>query len=93
MAPGRDSRAISPSPITTARWAPRRPPRSIDDVQGVKIAHNLIAGPTDKAFSFQNKSTDAVVTANKLDAGIGYEVGMDASSQQGYHGPKIGGAP
>jgi len=65
----------------------------IDDVQDVKIAHNLIAGPTDKAFSFQNKSTDAVVTANKLDAGIGYEVGMDASSQQGYHGPKIGGAP
>jgi hypothetical protein len=65
----------------------------IDDVQGVKIAHNLIAGTTDKAFSFQNKSTDAVVTANKLDAGIGYEVGMDPSSQQGYQGPKIGGAP
>jgi hypothetical protein len=65
----------------------------IDDVQNVKIAHNEIAGKQAKAFGFANKSTGAVVAANKIGAGVGYEVGMDSSSQQGYQGPRIGGEP
>ncbi|HEY1734662.1 MAG TPA: right-handed parallel beta-helix repeat-containing protein, partial [Acidimicrobiales bacterium] len=65
----------------------------IDDVQNVKVLNNLVSGKPDKAFSFQNKSTGAIVQANKIDSGIGYEVGMDATSKLGYRGPKIGGAP
>ena len=65
----------------------------IDDVQGVKVLHNLITGKPDKAFSFQNKSTGAVVQANKIASGIGYEVGMDTTSKVGYQGPKVGGGP
>ena len=65
----------------------------IDDVQGVKVTGNTIAGKPDKAFSFQNKSTGAVVAANKIAAGIGYQVGMDSSSRTGYQGPAVGGAP
>ncbi|HTF47516.1 MAG TPA: right-handed parallel beta-helix repeat-containing protein [Pseudonocardia sp.] len=65
----------------------------IDDVQGVKVTGNTIAGRPDKAFSFQNKSTGAVVAANKIAAGIGYQVGMDSSSRTGYQGPTVGGGP
>jgi hypothetical protein len=65
----------------------------IDDVQGVKVTGNTITGKPDKAFSFQNKATGAVVAANKIAAGIGYQVGMDSSSQSGYQGPSVGGEP
>ena len=65
----------------------------IDDVQHVRVADNTITGKPDKAFSFQNKSTDAIVTANKVASGIGYEVGMDSSSKTGYSGPAVGGGP
>ncbi|HEX4252061.1 MAG TPA: hypothetical protein VH008_29665 [Pseudonocardia sp.] len=65
----------------------------IDDVQGMKVTGNTITGKPDKAFSFQNKATGAVVAANKIAAGIGYQVGMDSSSQAGYQGPSVGGEP
>jgi hypothetical protein len=65
----------------------------IDDVQHVRVSGNTISGTPDKAFSFQNKSTNAVVTANKIAQGIGYQVGMDSSSKDGYSGPAVGGAP
>ena len=65
----------------------------IDDVQGMKVTGNTVTGKPDKAFSFQNKATGAVVAANKIAAGIGYQVGMDSSSQVGYRGPSVGGEP
>ncbi|HEY0576013.1 MAG TPA: right-handed parallel beta-helix repeat-containing protein [Pseudonocardia sp.] len=65
----------------------------IDDVQGVKVTGNTITGKPDKAFAFQNNSTGAVVAANKIAAGIGYQVGMDSSSRTGYQGPAVGGGP
>ncbi|MDT7675746.1 MAG: hypothetical protein QOD82_3648, partial [Pseudonocardiales bacterium] len=65
----------------------------IDDIQNVKVTGNTITGKPDKAFSFQNRSTGAVVAANKIAAGIGYQVGMDASSLVGYRGPSVGGEP
>jgi hypothetical protein len=65
----------------------------IDDVTGVKVIGNEITGKPDKAFSFQNKSTGAVVSANKVATGIGYQVGMDASSKADYRGPQVGGGP
>jgi hypothetical protein len=65
----------------------------IDDVQGMKVTGNTVTGKPDKAFSFQNKATGAVVAANKIAAGIGYQVGMDSSSQVGYQGPSVGGEP
>jgi hypothetical protein len=65
----------------------------IDDVQGVKVLRNDIVGKPAKAFSFQNKSTGAVVSANKIASGIGYQVGMDSSSKADYQGPKVGGGP
>jgi hypothetical protein len=65
----------------------------IDDVQNVRVSGNTILGKPDKAFSFQNKSTGAVVTANKIASGIGYEVGMDGTSKTGYQGPAVGGGP
>jgi hypothetical protein len=65
----------------------------IDDVQGMKVTGNTVTGKPDKAFSFQNKATGAVVAANKIAAGIGYQVGMDSSSQSGYQGPSVGGEP
>jgi hypothetical protein len=65
----------------------------IDDIQNVKVTGNTVTGKPDKAFSFQNRSTGAVVAANKIAAGIGYQVGMDASSLVGYKGPSVGGEP
>jgi hypothetical protein len=65
----------------------------IDDVSHVKVSGNTITGTPDKAFSFQNKSTNAIVTANKVAKGIGYQVGMDSSSKSGYSGPEVGGGP
>jgi hypothetical protein len=58
----------------------------IDDVQRVRVIGNNITGTPDKAFSFQNNATDAVVAANTLAKQIKYQVGMDASSRSGYLG-------
>jgi hypothetical protein len=65
----------------------------IDDVQNVVVTGNAITGGNQKAFSFANKSTGAVVSNNAVAKSIGYLVGMDSSSQQGYQGPPVGGKP
>ena len=65
----------------------------IDDVQNVKLSGNTIQGTVDKAFGIANKSTGAVIAANKLASGIGFQVGMDSSSKSGYQGPAVGGEP
>jgi hypothetical protein len=65
----------------------------IDDVTGVKVIRNEITGTPDKAFSFQNRSTGALVQENKIAEGIGYQVGMDSSSRANYRGPQVGGEP
>jgi hypothetical protein len=65
----------------------------IDDVRRVRVVGNKITGTPDKAFSFQNKATDALVAANTLAKQIKYQVGMDASSHSGYTGPAVGGPP
>jgi Right handed beta helix region len=65
----------------------------IDDVQNVTVTLNEITGGNRKAFAFDNKSTGAKVSGNRIAQGIGFEVGMDGSSREGYQGPRIGGAP
>jgi len=64
-----------------------------DDIQHATVINNNIVSVQDKAFAFQNQSTDGVVAGNKLNSGIGYEVGMDDSSLPGYQGPAPGGMP
>jgi hypothetical protein len=65
----------------------------LDDVANVQVVNNQIVGDVDKAFSFQNRATGAKVVGNKVASHIRYEVGIDASSDQGYQGPEPGGAP
>jgi hypothetical protein len=65
----------------------------LDDVSNAQVINNEIVGDVDKAFSFQNESTGAKVSGNKIASHIGYEVGMDDSSRDGYQGPRPGGAP
>jgi len=65
----------------------------IDDVQNVVVTGNSIVGGSEQAFAFANKSTGAVVSGNLVAKSIGYLVGMDGSSEQGYQGPSIGGKP
>ena len=66
----------------------------LDDIQHATFERNELAVAQPKAFSFQNQSTDGVVTPdNHLNPGIGYEVGMDDSSRPGYQGPEPGGQP
>jgi hypothetical protein len=65
----------------------------VDDVSNVTVTNNQIVGAITKAFAFQNESTGATVRDNEINAGIGYEVGMDESSQDRYQGPNPGGAP
>jgi parallel beta helix pectate lyase-like protein len=65
----------------------------IDDVQNVTVTLNEIIGGNRKAFAFDNKSTGAKVSANKIGPQIGFEVGMDSSSREGYQGPQVGGEP
>ena len=65
----------------------------LDDFSNVQVVNNEIVGDVDKAFSFQNGSTGAKVSGNKIDPDINYEVGMDDSSEEGYQGPRPGGAP
>ncbi|QKV96555.1 hypothetical protein HUT19_36700 [Streptomyces sp. NA02950] len=45
------------------------------------------------AIGLADHSTGAPIGRNTLDPGIGYEVGVDASSRPGYEGPEPGGAP
>ena len=66
---------------------------SFDDVDNVTITGNEIVGKIDKAFSFANDSFGAKISGNRLNPGIGYEVGMDDSSKRGYQGPRPGGGP
>ena len=65
----------------------------IDDVQNVAVTNNAISGKNDKAFAFANKSTGALVANNAVSSAIGYVVGMDSSSKDGYQGPPSGGKP
>jgi Right handed beta helix region len=65
----------------------------LDDVSDAVITGNQIVGNITKAFALQNKSTGAVIKDNRIGSSIGFEVGMDDSSQAGYHGPTPGGAP
>ncbi|MEU8828468.1 right-handed parallel beta-helix repeat-containing protein [Streptomyces sp. NPDC048636] len=64
-----------------------------EDVQDVTITGNTFAAPTHHAIGLADHSTGAHVGHNTLDPGIGYEVGIDASSRPGYEGPEPGGAP
>ncbi|WP_245607281.1 right-handed parallel beta-helix repeat-containing protein [Pseudonocardia spinosispora] len=65
----------------------------IEDVKNMVVRNNTISGKVDKAFAFDIGSTGAKVLGNKLASGIGYEVGMDATSKSGYQGPAVGGGP
>jgi hypothetical protein len=65
----------------------------IEDVKDMVVRGNSISGSEDKAFAFDIGSTGAKVSGNKIAADIGYEVGMDSSSRDGYQGPLIGGEP
>jgi hypothetical protein len=65
----------------------------VDDISNVTVVGNQIVGDVDKAFSFQNESTGAKVSDNQVASGIGYEVGIDDTSEQDYRGPEPGGGP
>jgi hypothetical protein len=64
-----------------------------DDISHVTLTGNTLVGKIDKAFSLQNKSTDATIRDNKVGSKVGFEVGMDDSSEDGYDGPEPGGEP
>jgi parallel beta helix pectate lyase-like protein len=66
---------------------------SFDDISDVTLTGNTVAGKTDKAFSLQNKSVRATIRDNKIGPKVGFEVGMDNSSERGYNGPEPGGEP
>ncbi|MBL1101418.1 right-handed parallel beta-helix repeat-containing protein [Streptomyces sp. 205] len=64
-----------------------------EDVRNATIEGNTFAAPTHHAIGLAHGSTGAHVGGNELDPGIGYEVGIDASSMAGYEGPEPGGEP
>ncbi len=64
-----------------------------DDIGKVTLTGNEIVGKIAKAFSFQNDSVGAKIGGNKIGSGVGYEVGMDDSSESDYEGPEPGGKP
>ncbi|MBO0872361.1 MAG: right-handed parallel beta-helix repeat-containing protein [Pseudonocardia sp.] len=66
---------------------------SFDDISQVTLTGNTVAGKTDKAFSLANKSVRATIKDNKIGPKVGFEVGMDDSSERGYNGPEPGGDP
>lgn len=66
---------------------------SFDDISQVTLTGNTVAGKTDKAFALQNKSVRATIRDNKIGPKVGFEVGMDDSSERGYNGPEPGGDP
>lgn len=59
----------------------------LDDITNVQLIDNHIVGRIDEAFSLQNNSTGATIRGNRLNPAIGYEVGIDDSSEQDYLGP------
>jgi hypothetical protein len=70
----------------------------------ITIAHNTISDTSGRnerhadwmqtfATDGDHESTGATVRDNKINAGIGYEVGIDECSQDRYQGPNPGGAP
>lgn len=63
-----------------------------DNVQQMTITNNEV-GPLHHAWALQNGSTGATISGNTIAAGTRYEVGMDDSSQENYHGPPVGGDP
>jgi hypothetical protein len=65
----------------------------VDDVQGMTVVGNDITSRINHAFAFQNNATGAVVKDNKIGGNIKFEVGMDDTSEPGYQGPTVGGAP
>lgn len=65
----------------------------LDDISDVTITNNEIVGKITKAFALQNEATGALVRDNKIGPGVGFEVGMDDSSEDGYDGPEPGGGP
>lgn len=65
----------------------------LDDVTNAQVINNDIVGKVNKAFSFQNDSTGAKVSGNRIAPSIKYEVGIDESSEDGYDGPEPGGGP
>ena len=65
----------------------------IEDVQHCTITGNEFAASPDHAIGLAIGSTYAHVSGNKVSPGIGYEVGIDDSSMEGYEGPDPGGAP
>lgn len=64
-----------------------------DDIGKVTLTGNEIVGKIAKAFSFQNDSVGAKISDNEIGPGVGYEVGMDDSSEENYEGPEPGGKP
>ncbi|MET7902513.1 hypothetical protein ABZS86_13920 [Streptomyces sp. NPDC005355] len=51
-------------------------------MQNATITGNTCATPTDHAIGLADHSTGAHVGGNTLHSGIGYEVGIDASSRR-----------
>ncbi|GAA5148411.1 hypothetical protein GCM10023321_10640 [Pseudonocardia eucalypti] len=64
-----------------------------DDISDVTLTGNEVVGKIDKAFSLQNDSTGATIRDNKISPKVGYEVGMDDSSEDDYNGPDPEGGP
>ena len=64
-----------------------------DDISDVTLTGNTVVGKIDKAFSLQNNSTNATIRDNTIGPKVGFQVGMDDSSEEGYNGPKPEGAP
>jgi hypothetical protein len=65
----------------------------LDDISNATITGNEIVGRIPKAFALQNNSGGAVIKNNHLASSVGFEVGMDDSSESNYQGPEPGGAP
>lgn len=64
-----------------------------DNITDVTLSSNAVVGNVDKAFSLQNGSVRATIRDNKMSPQVGYEVGIDSSSEVGYSGPDSGGDP
>lgn len=65
----------------------------LDDISDAVITGNQIVGDIPKAFALQNQSTGAMIKDNRIGSSVGFEVGMDDSSEDDYQGPTPGGAP
>lgn len=65
----------------------------VDDVKNMVITNNDIVGKNEKAFALDNGSTGAKISGNRVAQTIGFEVGIDNSSEHGYQGPPASGQP